>query len=71
MLQSILKPTENTSPTVSETFITRHRVRRVAFHTDRAAKPISKIELKVSRGEWSMFKVGVQNVSGPASSELL
>lgn len=60
-MQSILKPTDN-SATTQPTLPPAHRVQRVAFQTDCAAKPISKIELKVLKGEWSMFKVGVQIV---------
>ncbi|KAJ7908641.1 hypothetical protein B0H13DRAFT_1878425 [Mycena leptocephala] len=54
-MQSILKPTDN-SATTQPTLPPAHRVQRVAFQTDCAAKPISKIELKVLKGEWSMFK---------------
>ncbi|KAF8217612.1 hypothetical protein K438DRAFT_1952497 [Mycena galopus ATCC 62051] len=57
MLQSILRLVENTTPTPSPLPLTHDvDVQQVAFLTDHATKPISKIELQVLKGEWSVFK---------------
>ncbi|KAJ7096125.1 hypothetical protein C8R44DRAFT_889843 [Mycena epipterygia] len=50
-------PTDPYVTTVSPPPSSTQPVRRVAFHTDRASKPISKIELRGRlKGEWSIFK---------------
>lgn len=59
-MHSILIPTGNTTTTTAaDTRSPSPRVPRVAFNTDRAPRPISKIELKVFEGEWSILKVRV------------
>ncbi|KAF7338821.1 hypothetical protein MSAN_02204800 [Mycena sanguinolenta] len=52
MSQSILRP----AAIATESELPACRAQRVAFHTDRASKPISKIELTVFKEEWGMFK---------------
>ncbi|KAJ7863728.1 hypothetical protein B0H14DRAFT_2737125 [Mycena olivaceomarginata] len=56
-MHSILIPTGNmTTTTTTDARSPSPRVPRVAFNTDRAPRPISKIELKVFEGEWSILK---------------
>ncbi|KAJ6572276.1 hypothetical protein B0H19DRAFT_1231789 [Mycena capillaripes] len=66
-MQSILRTTESAaviSPSPP-------RVQRVAFFTDHAQKPISKIDLKAFKGEWSMFKRPRQNETGLSFSKFV
>ncbi|KAK7046934.1 hypothetical protein R3P38DRAFT_3176281 [Favolaschia claudopus] len=60
MLQSILRPTGNATATTAAVSLPPYhsvsQVQRVAFCTDRVSKPISRLETRALKGEWTAVK---------------